>query len=92
MGRSTKTHEINDFYLEFPRVEVEYEVFPAVYGRPEPDSGGLYLGGPPSLPEQIEIRAVHVPLTKDKKINILNLLSEGDIINLEDDIQSTLHD
>ena len=92
MARSTSTHEVSDFYFEFPKVEIEYEIFPAVYGRPEPDSGGLYLGGPPNLPEQIEIRAVYVPLAKDKKINILDLLSEGDIINLEDDIQSTLHD
>lgn len=92
MARSTSTHEVSDFYLEFPKVEIEYEIFPAVYGRPELDSGGLYLGGPPNLPEQIEIRAVYVPLAKDKKINILDLLSEGDIINLEDDIQSTLHD
>lgn len=92
MARSINTHEVSDFYLEFSKVEVEYEIFPAVYGRPEPNSGGLYLGGPPNLPEQIEIRAVYVPLTKGKKINILDLLSEGDIINLEDDIQSTLHD
>lgn len=92
MAQSTKTHEVHDFYLEFPTVEVEYEVYPAVYGRSEPNSGGLYLGGPPHLPEQVDVKAIYVPLTKDRRINILELLSEGDIINLEDEIQSSLRD
>ncbi len=54
---------------------VEYEILPAEDG----------------LPEQLEITAIHIhtlhPLRKTRrKLNVLHALSEGEIINLEDQL------
>jgi hypothetical protein len=84
MGRNTNTHEISDFYMEFD-LEVEYEVYPPVYGSPEPGSGGLYLGGPINLPEQIDIIRV-LARVDETSVDITPLLSESDLISLEDEI------
>jgi len=84
MDRNTNTAEISDFYLELD-VTVEYKVYPPVYGSPEPNSGGLYLGGPINLPEQIDITKV-IARVGDSSLDILPLITESDIINLEDEI------
>lgn len=88
MAHNLSTREINNFYVEFPALEVEYEIYPAIYGRAEPNSGGLYLGGPPRLPEQVDIKHVYVKIGKGKQIDILPSLPEEYVISLEDEIQA----
>ena len=87
--RSKKNmNEVTDFYVEFPKLEVEYEAYEPVYGACESDSGGLDLSGPTRLSEQIYIKAVYIPVGKDKRIDILDGLSSDDIESLEDEIRS----
>jgi hypothetical protein len=80
--------EVTDFYVEFSKLEVEYEAYEPVYGACEPGSGGLDLGGPTRLSEQIYIKAVYIPVGKDKRIDILDGLTSDDIETLEDEIRS----
>lgn len=80
--------EVTDFYIEFPKLEVEYESYPPVYGASESGSGGLNLSGPTRLSEQIYITAVYIPIGKDKRINIIDGLTSSDIDMLEDEILS----
>ena len=80
--------EVTDFYVEFSKLEVEYEAYEPVYGASEPGSGGLDLGGPTRLSEQIYIKAVYIPVGKDKRIDILDGLTSDDIETLEDEIRS----
>ena len=88
MAHNLNTREINNFYVQFPSLEVKYEIYPAIYGRAELDSGGLYLGGPPRLPEQIDIKNVYVHLGNGRQIDILPSLPEEYVISLEDEIQA----
>ena len=81
-------NEVSDFYIEFPKLEVEYEAYEPVYGAYEEGSGGLDLSGPTRLSEQIYIKAVYIPVGKDKRIDILDGLSTDDIETLEDEIRS----
>lgn len=85
MGRNTETATINAYYFEWD-IEVDYEVFPAVYGPTEAGSGGLNLSGPVPLPEQIDIHDVYVVNEKGVKVSLLPLLDESTIIDLEDEI------
>jgi hypothetical protein len=86
MAQYLRTREVNNFYVEFPTLIVKYEIFPAVYGKTEADSGGLYLGGAPRLPEQVDITNVYVQINKDLQIDILPSLPEEYVISLEDEI------
>lgn len=88
MRSEKNTKEVSDFYIEFPKLEVEYEAYPPVYGASEPGSGGLNLSGPTRLGEQIYIKAVYLPVGKDKRINIIDGLTSSDIDMLEDEIRS----
>jgi hypothetical protein len=91
MARNTNLARVKDFCFEWD-LEVEYEVFPAVYGPSEPGSGGLNLSGPANLPEQIEIYDVYVTNEKGQKVSLTPLLDESTIIALEDEIYEQLHD
>jgi hypothetical protein len=77
MVRNLEVSKVQAFYLELD-LEVEYEAHEPVYGRSEPDSGGLYLGGSSRLSEQIYLKKVLATGAAGQKIDILPLLSEGD--------------
>jgi len=89
MAHCTK---IENFYVEYPALTVEYEILPATYGRAELDGTQGYMAGVPRLPEQIDITHVYVQIDKYRQIDILNSLPEEYVINLEDEIQASLHD
>jgi hypothetical protein len=73
-------------------VQVDYEIFPAVYGASEPGSGGLNLSGPIPLPEQIDIKDVYVVNKQGVKVSLLPLLDESTIIDMEDAIYAQRND
>jgi hypothetical protein len=73
-------------YIEFPKLEVEFTAYPPVYGAPEPGSGGLNLSGPSKLSEKIHITAVNVPISKDRKLNIVDALTSFDLDLIEEEI------
>ena len=88
MARNTKTFE-TQIELMFDRIDVHYEHYPATYGRRERNSGGLPLE--PDFPEQIEI--THVYATRgETTLDILGLLTESDVISLEDEILESMRD
>lgn len=81
MGRRLAKHE-TDVYLEFSEVEVDYEVYPPVYGK---EDGNPYSHRVATLPEQVDIKAVWVK-NGNRRTNVLGLLSEGQVIDIEDEI------
>lgn len=87
MGRRSETHE-TDIYVEFDKVEVDYDVYPPVYGK---EDGNPYSHKVATLPEQIDIKAIWVK-NGSRRTNILGLLSEGQIIDIEDEIIESRRD
>ena len=81
MGRRSAKHE-TDVYLEFSEAEVDYEVYPPVYGK---EDGNPYSQRVATLPEQVDIKAIWVK-NGNRRTNILGLLSEGQVIDIEDEI------
>ena len=83
MARKLSTHS-TELELSLSDVEVHYEHYPASFGRREANSGGLQLE--PDFPEQIEIFHVYAKTPGGGKLDILKLLSESEVISIEDEI------
>ena len=89
MARRLSTHNV-DLSLDLEDAEVHYEHYPASYGRREANSGGLQLE--PDFPEQVEIFHIYAKTPGGKKLDILELLSESEIISIEDEILDSMRD
>lgn len=85
MAHNLKTDlmdHVKDFYLEMD-LEVVFDILDPIYGKQE---HGVPLE--PNIPKQVDIKAVYATGTKGRRVNIIDLLSDGDIINLEDELLS----
>jgi hypothetical protein len=85
MARNTNTRETQlELSLE---VDVHYEHYPATYGRREASSG---VPLEPDFPEQVEITHVYAKKEGGKPVDILELLTESEVISLEDEILESM--
>lgn len=85
MGRKLSTREI-DLTLDLERLEVKYEYYPALAGKRE--APGVLMD--PDLPEQVEILHVYAKTPSGKRLDLLELLSESEIISIEDEILESM--
>jgi hypothetical protein len=85
MAPSTNTRKTElELSLE---VNVHYEHYPATHGRREAGSG---VPLEPDFPEQVEITHVYASQKGGKPVDILDLLSESEVISLEDEILESM--
>jgi hypothetical protein len=85
MAHKLSTHK-TDLTLDLEQLEAEYEYYPALAGKRE--TPGVLLD--PDLPEQVEILHLYAKTSSGGRVDILELLSESEIISIEDEILESM--
>lgn len=69
-------------------LDIRFDVYPAVAGKVEPNSGGLKLE--PDFPAQVYITGVFLASDTKQKFNLVDVISEAELASLEADISDAL--
>ena len=85
MARKSNTHK-TDLTLDLEELDIHYEHYPALAGRQ--DAPGVLIDS--DLPEQVEILHAYAKTPGGGKLDILKLLSESEIISIEDEILESM--
>lgn len=85
MPNTNETALVKSYYFEWD-IEVDYKAYPPVYGSAEPDSGGLYLGGPSNLSEVIHIEDVRAIGPNGKTLSLMPLMDAAELMTIGDEI------